>query len=1024
MSPHKISNNSPSRPGQQPHTGRDGYKTEAPTPHESVRPDFLAGTVPIDAEEEKAMEDRATSGAAEDKAQNQGLSPKALESAESAGGSITPTSAEQEEGESPGLFKDTGKGKKKGTGRLSPRKKLLGGGIVGLLVAAIFGVLTITSGPLQFIHIAQLLQKFHFTNQEDASDDRMAKIGRYLKYAKEHPEKTRLNILGNKYADRIERKFNKSGIESAYTDRFGYFDGYVIDPAKIPQDSEISRLANKSPEEITEHFKRTYDVDLTPGPNGTLLASSDGLGYFKSRKMIRAVLQEAGYSKLGASIRARIMGKRAGITWHPMKKLDRKILESIDARYTKWKEERQKRIDEGETSTRTSQAQEDADGDGNPDQPTEESTQAKAATDEVIGEAEAAGKEVKSGVVTPDGPMAKLRSSTGFKLAGGASAAIGIVCLVKAISDNIDDIKYANVVLPLIRLGMEMVTAGNQIMSGRDFDIETLGFYAKQFFSPETGSWAAARSIQAELGDEPTGTDIRDEAQIKEGKNSVSKFIDGIPGIAGVCKATNSKVGQVVSFGIDVLSGPVSAIAGQGFGYFLAPKLIEGLTNWIAGHPISLDVAGADFGNYMNYGARLAANDSFIAAGGKKLSGTETVQLKLHQLESERELQKTKSFADRMFDPYDSGSLISKIIDKQNPQIGANFAHMAGSAVNVSNILSLVPNMFGSVVTPKASAASTYDYGFSLYGFSVNELNNETTENPYENAETVDAILAGSKGEEFKKRAVKCFGIGFKGDDNQPVSESTPPPYHKMPDNCTEDDEDWLRLRFYIFDTQLMESTVCYEGDESACEDVGFVDTVYQSGGTTGTTGSKIVGDVGESSDSVPCAEGTKDLGVVESKYTGSAKKTDGPLKVRLCQVPVIDGYGDNTEGNNITGGAVVNSRVSGAILALGNDATKDNVHLTSSSSFRYADSCGGGGDGLTCAAPGSSWHQLGVAIDFGEIDGIDTSRQSCDVRMRADGNPYWEWLHDNAERYGFKQYSAEAWHWDVSPASNRCGSG
>jgi len=49
------------------------------------------------------------------------------------------------------------------------------------------------------------------------------------------------------------------------------------------------------------------------------------------------------------------------------------------------------------------------------------------------------------------------------------------------------------------------------------------------------------------------------------------------------------------------------------------------------------------------------------------------------------------------------------------------------------------------------------------------------------------------------------------------------------------------------------------------------------------------------------------------------------------------------------------------------------------------------------------------LAIDFAMHHGSDPSR--------ADGDPLWEWLTNHAAKYGFYQYSAEAWHW--SPTGN-----
>ena len=189
--------------------------------------------------------------------------------------------------------------------------------------------------------------------------------------------------------------------------------------------------------------------------------------------------------------------------------------------------------------------------------------------------------------------------------------------------------------------------------------------------------------------------------------------------------------------------------------------------------------------------------------------------------------------------------------------------------------------------------------------------------------------------------------------------------------------------------------------------------------------GSQIIGNIGESSDQIACAPGTKDLGVAVSKYTGSFTKTPaGQLKIRLCQIADLPGEGNNAQGAEISGGAVVNSRVSAAWLALAKASKSAGITLTSNSSFRLADSCEGSGDGTSCAKPGQSPHQLGVAIDFAQMSAKGTSTSSCSGRAKEPGNPAWDWLYRNAQKYGFKQYSYESWHWDALNMTNRCGYG
>lgn len=58
-------------------------------------------------------------------------------------------------------------------------------------------------------------------------------------------------------------------------------------------------------------------------------------------------------------------------------------------------------------------------------------------------------------------------------------------------------------------------------------------------------------------------------------------------------------------------------------------------------------------------------------------------------------------------------------------------------------------------------------------------------------------------------------------------------------------------------------------------------------------------------------------------------------------------------------------------------------------------------------AKPGTSNHERGQAIDFGNM--CYPNGSICP------GNPRWEWLRNNASKYGFLPLSSEAWHWSLT---------
>jgi hypothetical protein len=170
--------------------------------------------------DEAAMEERAQEGAAEDS--GAGQKPESREGAQATdvGSSDEKARLTEHENQLGDGYKPNNLSRqdKKDARRalFTKRKAALGGGIIGTLVS-VFGFFFF-QGPLQFVHIAQLMEQFHFSSQEDQSDDRFVKLARYIKYRSSgEVEKTRMGVLQNKVADRIETKMNATGIKSSYS---------------------------------------------------------------------------------------------------------------------------------------------------------------------------------------------------------------------------------------------------------------------------------------------------------------------------------------------------------------------------------------------------------------------------------------------------------------------------------------------------------------------------------------------------------------------------------------------------------------------------------------------------------------------------------------------------------------------------------------------------------------------------------------------------------------------------------------
>jgi hypothetical protein len=189
------------------------------------------------------------------------------------------------------------------------------------------------------------------------------------------------------------------------------------------------------------------------------------------------------------------------------------------------------------------------------------------------------------------------------------------------------------------------------------------------------------------------------------------------------------------------------------------------------------------------------------------------------------------------------------------------------------------------------------------------------------------------------------------------------------------------------------------------------------------------VGDLRAASDTLRCAPGTRDVGVHAAYVDGRQ------LQARLCAVPGLPSSGVESVAESgyyvvgARGQAIVNARVSGAVLALVRAVRRQGLSLTANSSFRtmghQRDLCRRDagcltGDYTLVAPPGRSQHQLGVALDIGGTR-VAGARSCGPGRAMDPSSTVWRFLRREAGEFGLRQYAAESWHWDALPGSDRC---
>lgn len=896
------------------------------------------------------------------------------------------------------------------------RRTTIGGGLVGLLVGGGFMGLSFMSGPFQFIHIAQLLSS-HGTiaSQNDASDERMGKLYRWLGNGGDAGE-TRIGHLSSKLKDRMLADLDSIGLKPDYG-KLTTYKGFVIDT-----ENEKSPYHGMSEDEIKAKLASKGITDGITVKDGKVTVSADS--YTAKKTSLRAMVSDMHESKIPNALRVRILAKYGFVTWHPLKILDGKLNSKA---YDLWDKAREKRLSTGQTET------------------TIDTTDAERqdTTQDADGKSTTTTTPVEDGKVTiptAEELQAKLKSVgelKGLGAAGGAADAAGLLCATKAASDSVGLIKYAQDIMPLMRMGFDAITVGSQIMAGKDVDTNELSKLSEQFFDESKrgtpdASWANAQTFQADAGEAITGKDLDPglKETLKPGKPSFLSWVDGIPHTGALCGKAGSWATTGISIAIGVFSGgAVTAAVGFATSYFASGPLMEKLSHFLAGDAVNVLAKGAAWGNAVNYGSIYNGNAMAVQSGGTQLSESVVVQLDAQHDTDYQAGFSSKSLAARVFDPYDSRSLLSHVIDQQNPNIPQNVASLFGSFSQLGSVLAHLPDtLFGSMV--HAAPTTGYDYHIPQYGFSSQDM--DAVDNPYANAQKAAATLDipctnpdGSAhhpcGQDYVNKARTCFNVtitnGPDGWDVIPGASNDasffnfydPDTYN--PVDCANpsglDATSWLQMRFFIFDTGVMEGYACQQGDETSCSNDGM--NAAPQGTSATATSSIDTSELYQDSSQITCAPGTKSLGVQQGYTNGNE------VDIQLCAIPNFPSTGEESNGGYGVAGAdgnvVVNSRVSGAVLAMVNAAAQEGVKLTAISSFRTMSHqealcpC----DGVHVAQPGYSNHQMGLAIDFG--GGLPSTPGPIP------GNQFWDWLSKNAGSFGYKNYDQEAWHW--SPTGN-----
>ncbi|MCA9346693.1 SGNH/GDSL hydrolase family protein [Candidatus Saccharibacteria bacterium] len=695
-------------------------------------------------------------------------------------------------------------------GILRNRKKSIAGGVGLGGVVVTFYLLFASFAPFKVLHFANLLQRFHFQSNSEFMDGRTWSLYKVLKT--HSVQNLRLGRIASRYAVKWDQAVLKNtGLKSVYSPITRRFIGYeVVDPAKA--DPLLKKLEAEGYNTNGSLARDSFDGSNNRVGQGSRIIDVSDEKLSKRRSLARVVTAGAEIEGVPDKLASRLLIKYGGMDFHilhPLQSVRRAATDRFVEWALKFKEDRAARVANGSTDVNLPKTGTDTNGDGNIDttpDTTPESIAAGEANDIAEEVAQTAEKNRLKPSFISDKAAAKLKVAG--RIAGSAAAAAALLCGVKALGNAAEILQYTNVILPMARVATSYMSLGAQIMSGEDVSSDEIGVYSQDLFDVLNNSDAImAQPFQKSLNGVDSGPDL--DSELKPGKlgekPAFFRAIDDIPLLGTICSVQDfigglpvlKQIGEASQAGLNAILGPLGLSPDQ-----LAGKLVDIL----AGSGINLYAVGAELGNYLMYGARIASNMASFAFGGSEMSESDEQALVADQMQTIALDNKSKSLYERYFDISNVDSLVARVSMSTPMNLKGFGGLVLQNPLNSLNFL-----------TTKASAADyTFDYGFPKYGFTLTEQNSQIADDPLENANVVESDI-----QSFDDRFGSCFPKKI-----DPVTlnvvDNDRERYDVTSSDCNNKTDDQLRYRLYLADRVTELGLGCGEGDDSSCSEIGL----------------------------------------------------------------------------------------------------------------------------------------------------------------------------------------------------------
>lgn len=697
-------------------------------------------------------------------------------------------------------------------------KKRAAIGLTTLVIGggSLFSAFSILQGPLQLIHLSEILQK-PLSSQNDASKTR---VGALLRYARSgEVGETRVSWWGSRSVAKTTAKLEKIGFTvDEKAGGSGRPVSYRIDTSKFAPGKSTEQVAlDLAKAGIPEDH---IFIDLKSGDRGGTLFVRNPKGGPIGDKISR-LTHKFGIGKL---YEGRLLGKT--MTWIKSRPIIRFSGNSLHL------------LKKVENITR------------------EKAYNAAKAREAKRAERSAKAKERAEKIRGKLKPQAKILGAVGLAQMG--------ICVARDIAGEVPLIQYSEVVKPSMDLATDSMTYGDQTKSGQDFNSPQNGAVTNTLKDENGGTIWQGKALDALAGGgsgkgEDLDPKIKGAFSSRNTASDVEKLIDSAGG-EYLC----STVGQIAGAAAGLVAlALVPATGGGSEAAYTAARVAASTVLSMAAIKLVMDyvpdmvadtppmeglLASAPHkGDLMAFGSVAMANDFYRKSGGAELDQAATAAITSREAENDRKDFQAKNYFARIFDISDYRSLVGQFSHSINPSFTGNIRSFTNIFFNIGS------TFFGffSSLAPKVHAdEEPYDFGFPKYGFSDEDLNNPALEDPYDNAERAAQLLTNNAN--YIERAKACFGVditqGSQGwqvdvvdtEGGDPEKEVLPSTTKYEEANCAEDNLDWLRIRMFIFDSRTMQAYSCYDGDDEACASMNIDETADAGSDSTGETGGTL----------------------------------------------------------------------------------------------------------------------------------------------------------------------------------------